>query len=72
MTVLPFPGAGWPTAAGDDDLMVCACGSTWFELYVLDGAGERVHGAVVLNRAGDVTGYNGIPHCLDCGSEQLG
>ena len=70
MTVLQFPNGG-SSSAGDDDLLVCECGSAWFELYVLDEDGEKVNGAVVLNHRGNITGYNGIPHCVECGREKL-
>lgn len=52
-------------------LLVCGCGSSWFELCTIDRDGSKHHGAVVLNEQGSVTGYSGTPHCLECGREKL-
>lgn len=60
-----------PASPEDADLLVCACGSTWFELCTVDPDGTKHHGAVVLNDAGRVTGYTGTPHCLSCGRENI-
>lgn len=52
-------------------LLVCDCGSAWFELCTIDDDGTKNYGAVVLNETGSVTGYSGTPHCLECGREKL-
>lgn len=52
-------------------LLVCDCGSAWFELCTVDDDGTKNYGAVCLNEEGAVTGYAGTPHCLQCGVEKL-
>lgn len=71
MSVLPFPSSRRTASAAEDDLMTCPCGSSWFELYDVDLSGEKTTGAVVVNREGRITGYSGIPHCLECGQPNL-
>lgn len=60
-----------PSSADDGSLLLCDCGSSWFELCTIDPDGTKHFGAVVLNEAGSVTGYSGTPHCLQCGREKL-
>ena len=68
MSVLQFPDRR--TTVDPDALLVCECGSAWFELYTtVDGV--RENGTVILNARGNVTGYTGIPHCTECGRENL-
>ena len=56
--------------ASTDDLLICDCGSTWFELRDRRGGEDRA-GAVVINHEGRVTGYSGITHCVECGQAKL-
>lgn len=62
--------AARPTSDQLPGLLVCTCGSTWFELCTVDDEG-KVYGAVCLDEEGKVTGYSGTPHCLSCGREKL-
>lgn len=72
MTVLQFQPRGSASSAEDlPGLLVCDCGSAWFELCTIDADGTKNYGAVALNEEGSVTGYSGTPHCLECGREKL-
>lgn len=73
MSVIQFPGRR-PTSSVDDTVAegpgeqaVCECGSAWFSIYDEDLDGTRIPGAVVLDTRGRVTGYCGIPRCIECG-----
>lgn len=64
MTVLDFDRSRRPSLPAEAQR--CVCGSEWFELR---GTPEEpaAHGAVTLAADGHVTGFYGVPHCLDCG-----
>lgn len=50
-------------AAAGPGYAECTCGSGWFELRRPDGEPA----AFSLSPEGSVTGYAGIPHCVECG-----
>lgn len=41
---------------------LCVCGSGWFEIRA-----QGRPGAVCLNQDGTVSGYVGVPYCVECG-----
>lgn len=58
-----------PTSTDDTDHAECAdCGSWWFALTATQPA-NATNGAVTLDGIGMVTGYAGMPHCIECGRE---
>jgi hypothetical protein len=71
MVVLQLHPERWSAGSPDDDLLVCECGSGWFELCTVDADGTKVHGVVALDAKGSVTAYSGTPHCCECGRERL-
>jgi hypothetical protein len=65
MTVVYLSDRRGPASEPRDG--VCACGGRWFRPLLVDGAGATRAGAVVLDENGDVCGYAGEMHCIDCG-----
>lgn len=55
------PTAGQP-------LRCRACGGEWFRLQGRQNDPESAqHGAVAMTQDGRITGYSGVPVCLECG-----
>lgn len=52
---------------GGGGVSTCACGSTWFELLAAPESGLRA-GVFTFDNDGQVTGYAGEPHCIECGA----
>lgn len=72
MSVLQFPTDRRATAHVEQTAhLTCPCGSTWFELCSVGRDGQKIQGAVVLTATGNVSGYTGTPHCLECGRENI-
>lgn len=54
--------------AGTEPLRCRQCGSEWFRLQGRSNDPEVAkHGAVTMDKDGRITGYSGVPVCLDCG-----
>lgn len=72
-SVLPFPAGGRAGATAESsDMLVCECGSAWFTLIQREpGDQDGAPGVVVLNLEGSVTGYMGLPHCVECGQQKV-
>lgn len=51
---------------------VCACGSEWFRLGRRDSDPPGFqHGAITVGLDNRITGYAGVPCCIECGEELL-
>jgi hypothetical protein len=66
MTVLAFEPSSRRTPLPTEPLE-CPCGSQWFELRGATDQSMAPRGAVTLTHDGQVTGFSGVPHCLECG-----
>jgi hypothetical protein len=66
MTVLQFP-AGGSAGHGDDDALVCVCGSWWF---VMRPVVDEPEPTFMLAQDGRVVGYSAVAQCVDCGRQQ--
>lgn len=58
-------------ATDTPDYAQCECGSAWFQLRRPTADGDAEPGVVAMSLEGSVTGYAGLPHCLECGREWI-
>lgn len=60
------------TAAADEELATCVCGSQWFALSGgIMGLPLADHGAVAFTITGSVAAYHGTPFCIECGVDYV-